>query len=267
MITRDRNVSEDDGTITGPNVVKAGSIASDVYLEFDSCRATKIYRPTWYVKALYWLAFQAPFPYKANEHALEAARQRRILAGLLTRAKFGREVVAQVIEIYCTETRCEFVTELVAGSYPMKRQEGRRFLGEVSDLFGRAGLDTWQVWRWNPKSLGNVIETPGGEFMIIDLESSLVTPPLPLSHIWNSIKTAQVPSFDDVNFPALRAYVEENAGTLQEALGDEDYALLLEAIERCHEHMHAWKDSEPRIWGRSLRFVYRLLSRQTPPHM
>ena len=39
------------------------------------------------------------------------------------------------------------------------------------------------------------------------------------------------------------------------------------AIERCHEHMHAWKDSEPRIWGRSLRFVYRLLSRQTPPHM
>ena len=56
--------------------------------------------------------------------------------------------------------------------------------------------------------------------MIIDLESSLVTPPLPLSHIWNSIKTAQVPSFDDVNFPALRAYVEENARALQDALDE-----------------------------------------------
>ncbi|HEX5939150.1 MAG TPA: hypothetical protein VFZ12_02225 [Dehalococcoidia bacterium] len=267
MITRDRNVSQEDGTITGPGIVKAGSIASDVYLDFDSCRATKIYRPTWYVKALYWLAFQAPFPYKANEQALEAARQRRILAGLLTRAKFGREVVAQVIEIYCTETRCEFVTELVAGSYPMKRQEGRRFLGEVSDLFAEAGLDIWQVWRRNPKALGNLVETPGGQFMIIDLESSLVTPPLPLSHIWNSIKTAQVPSFDDVNFPALRAYADEHSRELRGSLGDEDYARLLEAIERCHESMHAWKDSEPRVWGRSLRWVYRLFSRQTPPHM
>jgi hypothetical protein len=267
LITRDEGTGADQLEELRPGVIKAGSIASDVYLDLNAGLATKIYRPTWYVKALYWLSFQAPFPYKANEDALEAARQRRIVAGLLTRAEFGRDVVAQVIEIHCTPHRCEFVTELVAGSSPTRGGEGREFLERVSALFARAGLDIWQVWRWNPKALGNVIETPGGLFMIIDLESSLVTPPLPLSHIWNSIKTAQVPSFDDVNFPALRAYVDANTQRLRDALGDEDYALLVEAIERCHESMHAWKDAEPRIFGRALRFLYRLLSRQTPPHM
>jgi hypothetical protein len=267
LITRDEGTGAEQLDELRPGVVKAGSIASDVYLDFNAGLATKIYRPTWYVKALYWLSFQAPFPYKANEDALEAARQRRIVAGLLTRAEFGRDVVAQVIEIHCTPYRCEFVTELVTGSSPIRSQKGREFLERISALFARAGLDIWQVWRWNPKALGNVIETPSGEFMIIDLESSLVTPPLPLSHIWNSIKTAQVPSFDDVNFPALRAYVDDHAQLLHDSLGEEDYALLLEGVELCHQHMHSWKDSEPRIWGRFLRFVYRLFSRQTPPHM
>ena len=224
-----------------PGVVKTGSIASDVYL--DKSRPGYEGLPTRvFVRALYWLSFQAPFPYEANADALEAARQRRIVAGLLTRAVFGRPVVAQVADIRQVGGRCEFVTELVPGTYPVNKEAAEAFLRRVSELFADAGLDTWQVWPHNPKALGNLIEIPDGEFVIIDLESGLVTPNLPFSHLWDAIKTAQVPSFDDINFPALRRYLQEHDERLRDALGEDDFNLLLESVARCHDAMHAWKD-------------------------
>lgn len=241
--------------------VKTGSIASDVYLDRWTGLATKVYRPGLLVRALYWAAFQAPFPYRANTAALEAARQRRLIAGFLTRAEFGREVVAQVVEIRQRKGKCEFITEFVPGGYPQNRQAANHFLTTVSAIFSEAGLDIWQVWRWNPKALGNVIETPEGEFVIIDLESSLVSPPLPLWHLWTNLRTAQFPSFDDVNFASLRSYIDGRRDSLRSQLGAVDYESLLEATERCHDAMHAWKDSEPRLWGRALRFLLQPFSR------
>jgi hypothetical protein len=240
-----------------PWLIKTGSIASDVYLDPEAGLATKVYRPRWFVRALYWISFQAPFPYLSNEHAFDAARQRRVIAGLLTRAEFGRDVVAQVVDIRRAGQRVEFVTELVRGSEPTEDETARAFLQDVSDLFARAGLDTWQVWPRNPRSVGNLIQTPSGELMIIDLESSLVFIPLPLSQWWDRFRVARFPSFDDISFPMLRRYLADHEAHLRQALGVDDYALLLEALERCHDAMHEWKDNEPRIWGRLCQLITR----------
>ncbi|MGH2544511.1 MAG: phosphatase PAP2 family protein, partial [Ardenticatenaceae bacterium] len=55
----------------------AGSIASTVYLDFRNGTATKQYAPPLPVRALYRLAFQAPFPYQHRRDALEAAAAKR----------------------------------------------------------------------------------------------------------------------------------------------------------------------------------------------
>ncbi len=58
----------------------SGGLASRVLLDRDHATATKRYRPPLVVKVLYWLAFQAPFPYVRNEPALQAAKARRTIA-------------------------------------------------------------------------------------------------------------------------------------------------------------------------------------------
>ena len=77
-------------------VVMTGSISSTVKLDYDRGTAEKIYLPTRFVTLLYRLSFQGPFPYADNAPALEAARLRRTIAGLLTKAWFGDNMVAQV---------------------------------------------------------------------------------------------------------------------------------------------------------------------------
>ena len=66
-------------------VTMAGSIASKVYLDWKAGTATKEYHPPLPVRALYRLAFQAPFPYQGRRDALEAAAAKRKIAGLLTK--------------------------------------------------------------------------------------------------------------------------------------------------------------------------------------
>ena len=56
----------------GGGVVMTGSIASTVKLDYDRGTAEKSYEPTRFVRALYRLSFQAPFPYAGNAAALEA---------------------------------------------------------------------------------------------------------------------------------------------------------------------------------------------------
>ena len=50
-------------------------------------------------RALYWVAFQAPFPYIANVHALWAAAYRRNLAGMLTEYWYGQRLTAGVLGV------------------------------------------------------------------------------------------------------------------------------------------------------------------------
>ncbi len=60
----------------------SGGLASRVLLDRVHGTATKEYRPPLVVKVLYWLAFQAPFPYVRNEPSLQAAKARRTIASL-----------------------------------------------------------------------------------------------------------------------------------------------------------------------------------------
>ena len=78
------------GTQTEALPVTVNGIASRVVLDQQQGTATKVYRKHFLVRLLYWLAFQAPFPYISNIAALKAARYRRRIAGLITKFYLGR---------------------------------------------------------------------------------------------------------------------------------------------------------------------------------
>ena len=241
-------------------VVWTGSISSSVRLDYDSGVAEKRYEPPWLVRTLYWIAFQAPFPYASNDDALEAALQRRTIAGLLTRHWFGESLVARAIDVRTDEDgRRSFVTELVRGTVPRDRQRARRMLRRLNGRFLEAGLPTWQVWHRNPRAVGNLIEREDGSYRIIDLESNLVTPFLPPGALVRAIRGARFPAFDDVDVPRLRDYLAEHAEAIEASLGEHDASRLQDATAAYDAAAERWYASERRIASRSLRFAFRLV--------
>ena len=96
-----------------PGVTLHKSIASRVFLDHKHHTAIKVYSPPLLVRVLYWLAFQAPFPYVRNQSALMAAKARRRIAGLLTQFWYGRDMVSPVIAISEEGGRYAYVTRLV----------------------------------------------------------------------------------------------------------------------------------------------------------
>ena len=72
-------------------VITTGSISSTVELDFDRGTAHKTYKPLLWVRLLYWIVFQAPFPYVANHAALDASRYRRQIVGFLTKFWYGED--------------------------------------------------------------------------------------------------------------------------------------------------------------------------------
>lgn len=247
---------QDEATQT---VVHTGSISSSVDLDFEHGLAHKIYHPRRYVRTLYWLAFQSPFPYVANHAALEAARQRRIIVDFLCRFWFGHDLVADVVEIDDTPSGGhDFVTELVRGKEPPHQRRVWRFLKQLDKKFLEAGLPTWQVTPYNPHAITNFVETRDGTFRIIDLESSLVAFLYPISGLLRLIREGIFPSFDDIDVRRLRAYVQRHSTDLQRALG-EDYTRLLQATDRYEQSAGEWHASEPRYLSRFLTRSLRLL--------
>jgi hypothetical protein len=239
--------------------VHTGSISSSVDLDFDHDLAHKVYHPKRYVRLLYWLAFQAPFPYVENHAALEAARQRRIIVDLLARYWFGHDLVADVVDVQDLPSGGhDFITELVRGNEPPHKRKVWRFLKTLDEKFLEAGLPTWQVTPYNPHAITNFIETPAGTYRIIDLESSLVAFLYPVTAIPRLIRAGIFPSFDDVDVQRLRTYVVKNSLGLQAALS-EGYGALVEAIGRYEVAARDWHTSERRYLPRALRKVLRIL--------
>ena len=72
-----------------------GSIASTVILDPDRGTATKMYAPPRLVSLLYWLAFQAKFPYQHNRAALEGHKLAPFIT-LVEGDSAAQEVVAEV---------------------------------------------------------------------------------------------------------------------------------------------------------------------------
>ncbi len=235
------------------------SIASVVLLDPRQGTATKTYRPPAVVRLIYWLAFQARFPYTNNPSALQAAVYRRKIAGMLTRHRFGKDLVAPAIGVEYTGGEYSFVTEFVQGELARNDERPQRFLSQVAELFASAGLSVWQINPRNPHAHTNLIDTPEGDFKIIDLESAIPTP-FPAPGNWRSaLKRGSYPVFDDMDFPRLRGYASENRAALEASLGVDGLAELDGAVDRCEQLVNAWKESEPRIWGRISRLLYRLM--------
>ena len=153
----------------------ARSIASTVVLDPEQGTATKVYAPPPLVRVLYWLVFQAKFPYETNSSALRAAKYRRQIGSLLTIHRFGKDLVAPVTTVDCGHGNCSFVTEFVPGELAQNDDPAREFMAEVSETFAQAGLSVWQVNPRNPHAHTNLILTQEGDYKIIDLESAVVT--------------------------------------------------------------------------------------------
>jgi len=252
-------------TMTGIPLVKAAPVphpegtahahALTSTLLFRDGTVYKIYNPGFVPRLAYWLAFQAPFGYAHNRLSLEAAVLRRNLAGKLTEYWFGHNAVSPAYGIGEVEGRMALMGHFTEGQEPTDHAHAKAFLFDLADRFDEAGLPTWQIDPRQPRSLGNVLETPTGEYVIIDLESGLVSP-VASPRAWaRAIKRGLIPMYDDVFFDITRKYAEREAPAIREALGDAWLADLNAQISEAEAAADAWHRSEPRIWSRFARWV------------
>ena len=241
-------------------IVLAHSISSRVELDYGRGTAHKTYSPPGWVRALYAAAFQSPFPYEANGHALEAAASRRQIAGLLTAYWYGENLVSPAIDVHAEDDlSIGFVTELVRGTAPTDKRDARRFLKDLTRNFLEAGLPTWQVTPYNPRSLGNLIERPDGLYTIIDLESNLVAPLMPVSGIVGAIRQGNFPAFDDIDVEKLEAYLQRHESSITVGIGAQGYAELTRASAAYAESVRRWRMNERRYVSRAARFALKLV--------
>ena len=236
------------------------SIASVVVLDPVHGTATKVYRPPFLVRLLYWLAFQAKFPYESNITALRAGKYRRQIASLLTLHRFGKDLVSPVTSVDCEHDRYSFVTEFVPGEKVGNEEEAKSFLAQVTDIFAEAGLGVWQVNPHNPHAHTKLIRTPDGDFKIIDLESAVVTLLPARGQFKSALKSGNFPIFDDISFPQLREYISANRAGLEASIGPDGLADLKHATDDAERAISAWKDAEPRIWGHIISRIYKMLN-------
>jgi undecaprenyl-diphosphatase len=116
------------------------SIASTVVLDPEQGAATKVYQPPGVVRVIYWLAFQARFPYEHNRAALDAATYRRKIASALTVHRFGKDLVAPVTAVNRGYGPCSFVTEFVPGKRPKTTRRQGSSSGRSSRPSRRRGF-------------------------------------------------------------------------------------------------------------------------------
>ncbi|RIK44668.1 MAG: hypothetical protein DCC58_07935 [Chloroflexi bacterium] len=227
----------------------AHALTSTVIFDEAAGTVTKVYNPGFLPRALYWLAFQAGFPYEGNRTALEAAVLRRNLTGLLTEYWFGENRVARAYGVVEYEGRLALVSEYVTGHAPRNRASAKQFLVELRARFEAAGLPTWQINPRQPRAIDNVLETEQGSYKIVDLESGLVAPIVSPRGWWRAFRRGLVPVFDDVYYDITRAYVAEHAADMRAILGAERFAELERTLALAEHTTAAWQAGEPRIWS------------------
>lgn len=222
---------------------------------FNGDSVAKVYTPGFVPRALYWLAFQAPFPYVANRAALDAAMHRRNLAGLLTAYWFGSSRVARATGVVEVDNHLALVSEFVHGGAPTDRKAAKAFLRELRARFEEAGLPTWQIDPRQPRAIDNLLETADGAYKVVDLESGLVSPLASLRTWGRAVRRGLVPFYDEVFFDVTRAYVAREEAAMRVTLGDERFAELVATLDAAETAAVAWHATEPRLWGRFVRGV------------
>jgi len=231
---------------------------------FNGDTVSKIYAPGVLPRLIYWLAFQAPFPYTHNQAALRAAVLRRNLAGMLTEYWYGENRVARALAIDLIGGRYAITSEFVAGQPPLNRDAAHAFLDDLARRFDAVGLPTWQVDPRQPRSMDNVIETEDGTYRIIDLESGLVSPLASPRAWWRAFQRGLVPIYDDVYFDLTRAWVDTEQDEIRTAMGEQWLAELRELLDCAESEASAWRASEPRIWSRLVLLLRRVFHRSIP---
>ncbi|MGH2559369.1 MAG: phosphatase PAP2 family protein [Thermomicrobiales bacterium] len=216
-------------------------------VRFDGDVVTKVYAPGLLPRVIYWVAFQAPFPYISNQTALRAATHRRNLAGMLTEYWYGERRVARIHGIERIDGRHAVVSERVEGTAPTDRGVAKAFLAGLTTRFEAAGLPTWQIDPVQPRAIDNVIETGPGMFKIIDLESGLVSPVASRTTWLRALRRGMVPFYDEVFYDVTRAYVAREQEYLRAAKGDVWLSELHATLDAAEMETEAWHRSEPRI--------------------
>ncbi|MGH2534848.1 MAG: phosphatase PAP2 family protein [Thermomicrobiales bacterium] len=220
-------------------------------VRFDGDRVTKVYAPGLLPRLIYWVAFQAPFPYLNNRAALRAATHRRNLAGMLTEYWYGERRVARILGIEWVEGRQAVVSERVEGTAPTDRAVAKAFLAGLTTRFEAAGLPTWQIDPVQPRAIDNVIETGSGQFTIIDLESGLVSPVASRSTWLRALRRGMVPFYDEVFYDVTRVYIAREDEHLRVKMGEAWVAELHATLDAAEMETAAWHRSEPRIVRRA----------------
>ncbi|HET9660697.1 MAG TPA: hypothetical protein VFP05_10240, partial [Thermomicrobiales bacterium] len=222
---------------------------------FQGTSVAKVYAPGLLPRALYWAAFQAPFPYIANVHALWAAAYRRNLAGMLTDYWYGQRMTAGVLGVDRIDGRMAIVSEFVDRRETTDRAAAKAFLIDLRGRFEDAGFPTWQIDPRQPRAIDNVLQVADGSFRIVDLESGLVSP-LASRKTWSrAIRRQMVPFFDDIFFDVLRGYLDREEAAMTAAKGEAWVAELRALVDDAETEVVKWHASEPRIWNRLFAFA------------
>ncbi|MDA1258669.1 MAG: phosphatase PAP2 family protein [Chloroflexi bacterium] len=238
----------------------ADSYGSVVMLDREAGTATKIFNPPFIIRLIYWMAFQAKFPYDANPSALRAAKHRRDVAGYLTEFRFGKNLVAPIIDIGCIGGRPTIVSTLIVGEEAPNDEAAREFLTEATMLLASAGLPIWQLNPSNPHAHTNLIRTPDGDQFIVDFESAVATPFPARNQILSAARRGNLPVFDDVDFDRLRAFVQVNEEEIRAALGSEKFVAFQESIVEAEACTQGWQGAELRIASRVIQIVYKFFN-------
>jgi undecaprenyl-diphosphatase len=249
-----------DRAVAGLPLIHAAPVAHDEarphahaltsLVRFDGDRVAKTYAPGFLPRALYWLAFQAPFAYIRNEAALRAAMHRRNLAAALTEYWYGAARVARVTAIERRGGQYAVVSERIEGRTPADRYVARTFLRGLATRFEEAGLPTWQIDPRQPRAIDNLLETDQGTFTVVDLESGLVSPLASLRTWKRALRRGMVPFYDDVFFDVTREYLAREEQRMRAAKSDEWFEALLATVDAAEDETRDWHRSEPRYWHR-----------------
>lgn len=238
--------------VEGPaNLPKAHALTSTVFFHED--RVVKVYAPGFVPRAIYWLAFQAEFPYIRNRQALEAAVERRNLAAMLTEHWYGERRVALATGLEPVHGQPGLASERIVGAAPSNKPAAKQFLTTLRGHFETAGLPTWQIDPRQPRAVDNVLESADGTYMIVDLESGLVSPLASFKTWRRALRRGMAPLYDDVYFDITRAYVTGEADAMRAQHGDAWLAELEAQVTRAESAANAWHAGEPRIWSRIVK--------------
>jgi hypothetical protein len=251
----------------------------------------KVFRPALLTRFIYRVAFQAPFAYQSNQHAILACFYRRRVAGAIVEATGLDARVAEPLYVRWDAEAEAFVlgSEFIRGRgivpQPTDSHTMRRWLAawigkedecparpdeEIHGLldlmtrlehtFRSCGLEGtgWQVCKRALVSTANLLRTREG-YTVVDLESGIPAVLVP-TYLIGGLRLGAVPPFDDVDADMLREWLDSREGRLINQLGRKRYEQLRGDAERLIEHTAAWKHGEPalgrnkwRVFGRECR--------------